>query len=402
MNKRQEIIKKHLLKKVKKLADIEKQLSDKDFISSNNDIQVSRKVIACFDGFIILRTFSKNYQKPFNLLASSERIGVFIKKGVPIRKKDGQFFNLYDLLINTIGLELKMGTKTGLGVNQGTIFAKPNQFDAFQILISPYSQQKEIEETINDIKFITYTDNEFQQLERKIDFIHKSQITQNPLIITEGKTDWKYLLAALRYFHNKNEFQEIKDSYFLKFGSQIDIEENVCGCNCYYEGSSSQLIGLLESMVKSRKIRGGENYTIIGIFDSDDRKVKCINDSQNKVFSFMIEPENISTEFLFSKDDLKKSDCFKRLYIGTEFDQKTKKLISNPKISLGGNSNNINKAGKNVIIDSDVFDLNGKNIAKSKENFASKIYRSKILISDISWENFRFIFNKILILLKNH
>jgi hypothetical protein len=83
------------------------------------------------------------------------------------------------------------------------------------------------------------------------------------------------------------------------------------------------------------------------------------------------------------------------LYIGTEFDSRTKKQISNPSINLGGNNNTLNKAGKDVIIDENVYDQNSQNIALRKEEYAKNIFMRKLPISDQSWENFRPTFNKL-------
>jgi hypothetical protein len=53
------------------------------------------------------------------------------------------------------------------------------------------------------------------------------------------------------------------------------------------------------------------------------------------------------------------------------------------------------KAGKIVIIDCDVFDNNGNNIACSKDEFAQAIYNDEITISSDSWNKFKHIFEKI-------
>jgi hypothetical protein len=406
MGQKQEVILKHIAKKINRLSNQEKALSQNDFVTPNQKFKISRKVFGCFDGFIILRTYSANYQESFKLVTTPERIGVFIKKGLPIRRMDGLVFNLYKLMLNTIGIELKLGSKTGMGVNQGFIFAEPNRFDAFQILISPNSDMADIADTIEDIKFASFSNYEIDKLEKQTvqlqNLVSNSNKIDSFLIITEGKTDWKYFISALRYFHGLNEFENIKESNFLKFGDQEDVNNSVCGTEHLYEGGSSQLSRLVNSIIAARKIESNKCFPLrIGIFDSDDSKIKCIQDNINNVYSIMIEPENISTEFLFAIDDIKQSFLNRRLYIGTEFDSKTKKQISNPSINLGGNNNTLNKAGKNVIIDENIYNQNSQNIALPKEEYAKNIFMRKLPISDQSWEKFRPTFNKLSRLIKS-
>lgn len=52
---------------------------------------------------------------------------------------------------------------------------------------------------------------------------------EEALIITEGKTDWKYILKALEYLQNKGEFNLILPQYFYRFGSKEDVESSNCG-----------------------------------------------------------------------------------------------------------------------------------------------------------------------------
>jgi hypothetical protein len=400
MGQRQEVILKHIAKKINRLSNQEKALSQNDFVTPNQKFKISRQVFGCIDGFIMLRTYSANHQEPFKLFITPERIGVFMKKGLPIRRMDGNFFNLYLLMLNTIGIELKLGTKTGMGVNQGVIFAEPNRFDAFQILILPNSDIAGIADTIDDIKFASFSNHEIDILEKQTlqlqNLVANSHKIDSLLIVTEGKTDWKYFISALRYFHELNDFENIKESNFLKFGDQQDINSAICGTEQLYEVGSSQLTKLINSIITTREIESSENFPLrIGIFDSDDSKIKCVQDRINNVYSIMIEPENISTEFLFEIDDIKQSFSNRRLYIGTEFDSRTKKQISNPSINLGGNNNTLNKAGKDVIIDENVYDQNSQNIALRKEEYAKNIFMRKLPISDQSWENFRPTFNKL-------
>lgn len=216
------------------------------------------------------------------------------------------------------------------------------------------------------------------------------------VIITEGKTDWKYFIKALRYFHTRRpkQFLLINEDYFLRFGDQDDVDKKNCGTILATEMGDSELESYLISISKV-KSKENSNFqkTYIGVYDSDNSKVKVINDKTNKVFSFKIEPKDISTEFLFKEKEIKTLLKGKRLFNGNEFDKYTKKLLVNGTISLGGDS--ANKAGKNCIIDKHVFNKNFKDIALSKDEFAQAVFCEKIKISNSSLDNFKNIFKSI-------
>lgn len=215
------------------------------------------------------------------------------------------------------------------------------------------------------------------------------------LIITEGKTDWKYMLKALEYYHSKKEFVEIKEDFFYRFGSEEDVENQICGTNKVDELSDTKLKKYLDSLVEARKIDPASTQIRIGIFDSDNSKIQVTNDNEKRVFSFKIVPEDISTEFIFNDDELKAEIDGRRLYIGREFHPKSQKNIDDPTISLGGDNSITNKAGEKKIIEAGVFNNKHENIALTKEKFAQAVFNGEIEISEESWEGFRYIFVKI-------
>lgn len=213
------------------------------------------------------------------------------------------------------------------------------------------------------------------------------------LIITEGKTDWKYILRALDYFHSIDEYLDIKPEYFYRFGTQDDVDNAICGTNIFAEMGESQLNNFLSSEINSRTADANRRRKIrIGIFDSDT-DIKPKSKLEYGVHSFKITPDNISTEFLFVDEDIKSELEGERLFVGLEFDQRTTRHNSE-NLFLGAGSTK--RAGKKEIIDLDVFDVNGENQALSKEKFAQAIFTSRIEISEESWKNFRHIFENIL------
>ena len=350
------LIKREISRKIKKLAELEKKLSTNDSYSVNVEFMISRKIYACFDGFIILRTFSKENIDPFEIVISPDRIIPFAKNNLPIKTKDGQFLSLYKLLNPVIRLNWEIGMKLEI---KGGITFDNFQTDGLQIVMSSYDETEQIKETLDDIKFIIYSDSEIQKLteenEELKNTINDLNFINNPIIITEGKTDWKHFISALKYFHSINEFMEINENWFLKFGSKDDVLNNICDTYFEFENSVSKLNKLLDSYIEARNIdNSAANPIRIGIFDSDEKQAKSIIDKENKIYSFLIEPNEISTEFLYSENEVKSFVDGKRLYIGNEFNSKTKRLINNPQINLGGDNSILNKAGKKVIIDSDV------------------------------------------------
>jgi len=216
---------------------------------------------------------------------------------------------------------------------------------------------------------------------------------EDVLIITEGKTDWKYILKALEYFHSIGEFLEIKADYFYRFGSQDDVDSTNCGTSIFADMGESQLNSFLSNEINRRIGEAPRRKKItIGVFDSDtDIKPKSKN--EYNVFSFKISPNNISTEFLFIDENIKSEVEGERLFIGHEFHERSTRHNSE-NLNLGSSSSK--RAGKKEIIDADVFDEKGVNKALSKEKFAQAVFNDIIEISPESWGNFRHIFENIM------
>lgn len=320
---------------------------------------------------------------------------------MPCKTKDDKIFSLYKLLKNSIGIDIQTCRTVGLGFSgDGITIGGQIQIDGFQLIIRNYDEINEVKETLEDINFTLFTNNEIQQLEIENNELKNSIRELNnfkePLIITEGKTDWKYFLSALRHFHSRNEFQNIKESWFLKYGTGDDVITDNCGTLFNLINSASKLDKILDSFIETRNLETLNSFPIrIGIFDSDDNQIKEKKNIQKQVYSVLIEPKNISIEFLFSEAEIKTEVSGRRLYIGKEFDEKTCQLMEDRSINLGNDNNIRNKAGKNKIIDSNVFDSKGESAALTKEEFAKSVFLNAIKISEESWDNFRHIFNKI-------
>ena len=369
--------------------DLFKRFSEED----RNCISI---LYGCRDGFIIHRTFAPEYRKQFKIIITDKPVEEFVKE-IPVKEKSGAILNLYKVLENTIGVKLKVRNAFKIGNKEKGLGVGILKIDAFEVIVA---KDDNIEMVIEDMRDIFKLNQKMQNIESE-NFelrkeIQKLNQSSEPLIITEGKTDWKHYISALRYFHKNNEFQDVKENWFLKYGSEQDEIESVCGTNMSLNCSVPELNKILDSFIHSNKFSEGKSKGArIGIFDSDDNNAKLVNDSDSRTYSIIIQPKNISVELLYKKEELLTAFNGKRLFLGSEFDQRTKRHKNTKELNLGGNNNSLNKAGKNKIIDSDVYDNSGNNIALTKEVFAQKVFLEEVEISDDSWESFRHIFDRI-------
>ena len=215
-------------------------------------------------------------------------------------------------------------------------------------------------------------------------------IALRPLIITEGKTDWKHMkaafmkLRALGYFENFDiEFREYED----------DIQMG--------DSELKTLCGQLSKIPQSRKI--------ICIFDRDNDSIikkvteqeKDYKDWGNNVFSFAIpvpehrkESDGICIELYYTDDEIKRADSNgRRLFLSNEFS-----------VSSGRHKQNQNLTHpypKHIsgpylkIIDNDVFNQKDENIALPKSQFASYVLDEVKGFDDFDVSQFRKIFDII-------
>lgn len=224
----------------------------------------------------------------------------------------------------------------------------------------------------------------YHQLEGSLKAIRK------PLVITEGKTDIKFI-------------QKAKDVLEAN-----DIDFDVITQDQQPDGDSN-LQKMLEQLCKIRR-----PFPIIGVFDRDiDSTVKKMDVGEDKyknygngVYAFCIPiPKDredkgqtrISIEYLFSDEEIK-SPVDKdghRLFFGSEFTRHSMLHNENANWSLLMPDGK----GKDKIIENNggqaVYDENDNNLLAKKEDFANAIVNDMINISNDSWENFRPILEKI-------
>lgn len=217
-----------------------------------------------------------------------------------------------------------------------------------------------------------------------------------PLIITEGKTDWKHFKRALEHFKEQGMF------------SMLDIEI----LEYDYDLGDSEL---WKQLVCFSKILN--RYKIVGIFDCDEGNGKKVSQEPkgikflgNNVFAVSIPiPEfrsnnklGISVEFLYSDPDLKKEDEEgRRIYVSSEFNENGR-LCSNVNIGLLNADKNKKycTTEHEKIVDHGVVTTDGKSLALSKEKFASNILDKKGNFRAVDFTEFKLLFEKIEWILK--
>lgn len=225
--------------------------------------------------------------------------------------------------------------------------------------------------------------------DRYNNLINQIRSNTKPLIITEGKTDYRHIKKAIEKLERNDidvDFFQVPDKW-----------------------GSSKLKEMLESIsrIKQQKI-------IIGIFDRDEpeylsylnaenQQYKTYGDSNVYAFAIPLVNENIygdtiSIEHYYNRNNLLKEEPVnhRRLFLGSEFyasgnskDGKYQTKISNIK----------HKVDVNGIIDEKVFDSQDleqvNSIALTKDAFASLIETDMDYINDFNFDSFNQLLNII-------
>lgn len=190
---------------------------------------------------------------------------------------------------------------------------------------------------------------------------------ENPIIVTEGKTDWRHIKNALRTLQSKGEYPDLN----------IDFHE-------YNDDSFSDT--KLNTFLENIKLLDNKRK-IIGIFDRDEGHGKqyaknTINELGNNVFAISIpQPdfrsyhEGVCIELMYRDEDLLQEDGNgRRIYLSSEFNA-IGRLVNDVKIGVSNASKTKSYLSKQKekIVDSEVYDNDSNSLALSKINFAKAI-----------------------------
>lgn len=200
-----------------------------------------------------------------------------------------------------------------------------------------------------------------------------------PVVITEGKTDIKHILKAMRKLGIEQQFDILQEA------DQPSGEDD--------------LLDIIKNQCKVPQPR-----KIIAVFDRDTNTTKDISDPYkdygNNVYALRIQcPQSridegrtaISIEYLYSDDEIHTvlpNGC--QLFFGNEFrNDSTRRHVTRHELRLalpkGCGSDKVieNNGGQAVYDNSDI-----NHLAK-KDEFAEAIVNDQIVISQESWDNFR-------------
>lgn len=209
--------------------------------------------------------------------------------------------------------------------------------------------------------------NQYEQLQERI------KSNTKPLIITEGKTDWKHLKAAMKALNITDldiEFHEYQDTL-----------------------GDMALMSLLENYARISQPR-----IIIGMFDRDNLSARKFAKMQtqeyidlgNSVYAFAIPAansdeygESISIEHYYKRADLTKVDQNgRRLFLADEFYQSGNSKDGKYHTRISGIQH---KLEVNGVIDEKVYDKSDlkeeSSVALSKDDFA------ELIVTEIEFAN---------------
>lgn len=221
-----------------------------------------------------------------------------------------------------------------------------------------------------------------------------------PIIITEGKTDWKHLKNAFQKLRDNPKFENLNFD-FLEFEEEIKMGD-------------SHLKALCEQTSKLNNQR-----KVICIFDRDDATIikqmdgtngRKFKDWGNSVYSFCIPKpshrdvyNNISIEFYYKDEEIKRNDLTtnKRLFFTNEIEEiivksKTNKRV-NSSINILDQPKPEEESEKKIYCEDvpQIKDLNGNQVAHSKTVFAENILNQKENFNDFNVSEFEKIFDII-------
>ena len=262
-------------------------------------------------------------------------------------------------------------------------------------------------------EYFTETETHNKKLREAID---KSE-SSKPIIITEGATDWKHMLAAYNKLSKIDKYKEVFNDLDFEFFEYEAKNSNKNTENKIDMGNTA-LSTMCESYSKMPNSR-----RMIFIADCDDDRTNNKMSLQgvkyktwgNNVFSFILpipdfrkDTPEICIEHLYSDDEIKteykEGDISRRLYLGNEFNShgymtkedkccEKKKLCGSDKISIIDGS-----SGERVI---NPKEDNSPNFALSKMDFAECVLEKKSGFENFDFSNFVPIFEIIKEIIEN-
>ncbi len=264
--------------------------------------------------------------------------------------------------------------------------------DKCQFLSLPSGTLMEDIEHFEEIrKCYNLIDNGYEELEKNLDSYKQRLIdATKPIVITEGKTDWKHIKNALLRFQEQNEFTD------------LDFE--------FYEYTFDMGDRLRNIITNIKDVPN--KYKIIAIFDTDKKIVRedvPFEKLGNNVYQCAIpDPQNygfgISVEMMYPKENIKFSDDNnRRLYLTDEFSSRSGILKDDHNIVCKSKALIDAEKNKRIkIVDSEVIRIDTEdNIALTKDDFATYILNRTPPFDNVNISGFRKLFETIQQILKD-
>lgn len=209
-----------------------------------------------------------------------------------------------------------------------------------------------------------------------------------PIILTEGKTDWKHIKHALKKLQEQGEYLDV-DIVFDEYETDRGDTKLQSMCTALSQFPNSQ--------------------KIIAIYDTDKDMVKLADGELfkrcgNNVYELPIpNPQGyscgISVEMMYPEEDIKRVDVNgRRLFLTSEFNLKTGALLDGSKDRNCHNNalKDADKRGIIKIIDQEVYDVTtGTDCALSKEAYAMYILTEDVAYQGVDISGFRLLFDTI-------
>lgn len=306
-----------------------------------------------------------------------------------------KLFPKIQFVISTHSPLFLLGMEEYYGEEKFEVFQMP---DAVKINVENFS---EFDKAYNMLKLTQkYQKDLLEELNKNIG---------RNLIVTEGATDWKHMLAAYKNISKIDEYKETfanMDFEFLQYEPT-----NVTGANIHLEMGATQLLAMCQNMSKISQPR-----KLIFIADRDDESINkkfSIEGEKykswgNNVYSILLpipkHRENtpyICIEHYYTDDEIKTplqiEGVERRLFIGNEFDRRgihlSKKYVCEKKSFCGSDKINIIEGAQKEKVTN--VDNENINVALSKMNFANAILSGISGFSEFSFDAFIELFKII-------
>lgn len=213
--------------------------------------------------------------------------------------------------------------------------------------------------------------------------------TRQATVFTSGKTDWRHLKAALRQLQASGKFRDL-DLHFREEDDDIGDDKLVSMCDAFSKSPLPHPV--LQLFIFDRD--NHRALRAVGLVDKD------VADRGKSVYAIALpipvhreDTPEICIELLYKDHDLTMVDSQgRRIFLTNEFQSesgwhlKEQLVYQKPaRVKYGGLG----------IIDGEVFDRNGRNVALSKAQFAEYVLRGSEPFNSLDVAGFEPVFHAI-------